>query len=165
MAIPLVESEDVRTGRGGVGKRGSGEKYTKYKSGLGPQVPWIKDQIGKNPDHAIRIKNRDILGLVSGVGKHSTSIYWGVKYTLYQYGLWVTSGKHKDGDDVLVIRYATQDDVLPDSLAKKAAEAEKGNGEKGEQVGEEVGEEDVSEASEIEVESDESDLAVQEETE
>lgn len=119
--IELVDIEDVSTGRGR-GRKGSGTgKYSKYRVGLESHIQWFKDEIEKSKDGSIRIKNADIIkNIGSVVGRNPTSIYWAVKYVLFQEGMWVSQGKHKGGDDILVIRMTTKDDKLPPSLAKKA---------------------------------------------
>lgn len=118
--IELVDIEDVSPGRG-KGRKGSRTgKYSKYRIGLESHIQWFKDEIGKSKDGSIRVKNADILkNIGSGVGRNPTSIYWAVKYVLFQEGMWVSQGKHKSGDDLLVVRMATKDDKLPPSLAEK----------------------------------------------
>ena len=114
MDIELVEADDVR-GRGN--SKGKG-KYGRYREGLGPHIGWLKEEIEKSPDGKIRIKTSDILKIIgSGVGKNPTSIYWGVRYTLFQDGLAVSQGTHKNGEDLLVIRTANDNDMLPISLS------------------------------------------------
>lgn len=114
MDIELVSADDIR-GRGS--SKGKG-KYSKYREGLGPHVDWFKEEIAKSPDGKVRIKNSDILKIVGkGIGKNPTSVYWGVRYTLFQDGLAVSQGTHKNGEDLLVIRTAKDDDILPTSLS------------------------------------------------
>jgi hypothetical protein len=121
MGIELVEADDVR-GRGGAKGKG---KYSKYKEGLGPHIGWFKEEIGKSTDGKIRLRHSDILKMVgNGVGKNPTSVYWGVRYTLFQDGLAVSQGTHKDGSDLIVIRMANDDDILPTSLSGIDAEIE-----------------------------------------
>lgn len=114
MDIELVDAEDVR----GRGNSKGKAKYSKYREGLGPHIEWIKEEIEKSPDGKVRIKSSDILKIIGpGVGKNPTSIYWGVRYTLFQDGLAVSQGTHKNGEDLLVIRAAKDDDMLPTSLS------------------------------------------------
>lgn len=117
MSIQLVEPDAMRTGRGG-GKRGKGEKYAKYKVAIQKIAPFLKENIEKK--ETIRVKTDDLKKEMGGefATKHATSVYWGLKYTLFNEGIWVTTGKHTDGSDVLVMRSALPDDKLPDSLAK-----------------------------------------------
>ena len=118
MAIELVEVSEMRTGRGGGGKGKAGQKYAKYRMGIQNVLPFLKENIESS--ETIRMKVDDFKKEMGKdfVNKHGTSIYWGLKYTLYNEGIWVTTGKHKDGSDMLVMRAATSDDVLPDSLKK-----------------------------------------------
>ena len=156
MAIPLVNVEDIRTGKGHGARKGSGTgKYSKYRIGLEPQVPWLREEIGKSKDGSIRVKVNDILKTITQnvggtVGRHSTSVYWGTKYILYQEGLWVTQAKTKKGDDALVIRKATEDDKLPPSLLKQLEKEGNGRGEVGSETGSE-GEGEVGSEGEGEV--------------
>jgi hypothetical protein len=121
--VELVSADDVR-GRGGT--RGKG-KYSKYKEGLEPHIGWFKEEIGKSVDGKIRLRHSDILKMIgNGVGKNPTSVYWGVRYTLFQDGLAVSQGTHKDGSDLLVIRTANDDDTLPISLSGIDVEVEIG---------------------------------------
>jgi hypothetical protein len=114
MDIELVDANEVR-GKGN--SKGKG-KYSKYKEKLGPHIEWFKDEIAKSKDGKVRIRNSDILKIIgNGVGKNPTSVYWGVRYTLFQEGLAVSQGTHKDGDDLLVIRVAKDDEMLPTSLS------------------------------------------------
>ena len=124
----MEEQEEIRKRRGG-GTRGNGKKYTKYKLAIQKIVPFLKENIEKK--ETIRLKSEDIKKEMGGefAKRHATSIYWGLKYALFQEGIWVTTGKHTDGSDVLVLRDATSEDKLPDSLTK--------GGEKGEKEGDE----------------------------
>lgn len=117
MSIQLVEPNDMRTGRGGGGKA-KGQKYAKYRLAAQKIVPFLKESI--KAKETIRVKTDDIKKEMGKdfTSKHTTSIYWGLKYSLFQEGIWVTTGKHTDGSDVLVLRDATPEDKLPDSLTK-----------------------------------------------
>lgn len=142
MSIQLVEPDAMRTGRGG-GKRGKGEKYAKYKVAIQKIAPFLKENIEKK--ETIRVKTDDLKKEMGGefATKHATSVYWGLKYTLFNEGIWVTTGKHTDGSDVLVMREATPDDKLPDSLTKGGVKGDSGNGGDG-------GEEDLPDIDEDE---------------
>ncbi len=115
--IPLVQADDVRTGRGG---RTKGEKYGKYQIAIQGSVPWIKEAISKSKDGTIRIKTTDLAKEMGGdfPKKNPTSIYWGLKYTFFHEGVVVDTGTHKSGDKLLLMRLATEDDKLPPSLSK-----------------------------------------------
>lgn len=129
MEIKLFEPEDMKTGRGG-GKRGTGDKYSKYKSAIGPHLAFLKDGIAQSKDGNVRVKVEDLAKAMGMTGKHETSIYWGLKYTLFAEGLVVTTGQTKANEPVLVIREKKDGDVLPASLTKHmAADAGKGGSE------------------------------------
>ena len=117
MSIQLVEADQVKSGRGGKTK---GQKYGKYAIAIQPQLSWIEEQITKAPDGTIRVKNVDIRKEMGGefVKKADGSVYWGLKYVLFQEGIVVDTGTHSDGNKLLIMRKANDDDVLPASLAK-----------------------------------------------
>jgi len=117
MAIELVEATEVRSGRGGKTK---GEKYGKYAIAIQKHIPWIKEQIEANKDGIIRVKATDMGKEMGGefIKKNATSIYWGLKYVLFQEGIVVDTGTHKTGDKLLIMRLGKEDDRLPPSLSK-----------------------------------------------
>ncbi len=117
MDIKLFEPEDMKTGRGG-GKKGSGEKYAKYKNAVAPHVAFLKEGIGAAKDGSIRVRVADLAKAMGMTGKHETSIYWGLKYVLFAEDLVVTTGQTKDNEPVLIIREKKEGDVLPASLTK-----------------------------------------------
>jgi hypothetical protein len=120
--IELIEADSVRSGRG----KTKGEKYGKYALAIQKTIPWIKEEIGKAKDGIIRAKNADIRKEMGGefIKKNDTSVYWGIKYVLLQEGIVVETGTHNDGDKLLVMRLADNDDRLPPSLAKFLEPAE-----------------------------------------
>ena len=117
MSIQLVEAEEVRSGRGGKTK---GQKYGKYAVGIQKTIPWIREQIAEAPDGIIRVKNEDIRNEMGGefVKKNDSSVYWGLKYVLFQEGIVVDTGTKKTDEKLLIMRIANDDDHLPASLAK-----------------------------------------------
>ncbi len=117
MDIKLFEPEDMKTGRGG-GKKGTGEKYSKYKNAIAPHVSFLRDGIAAAKDGNIRVRVTDLAKAMGMIGKHETSIYWGLKYVLFGEGLVVTTGQTKDNEPVLIIRERKEGDKLPDSLTK-----------------------------------------------
>lgn len=123
MSIPLVGVDEVRTGRGGKTK---GEKYSKYVVAIKKHISWIKEEIGKSKDGTIRVKNVDLRKEMGGefVKKNDTSIYWGLKFVLFNEGIVVETGTHANGDKLLVMRTANDEDRLPTSLAKYLEPAE-----------------------------------------
>lgn len=136
MTIPLVQVEEMRTARGGGRGKGAG-KYAKYITAIQKSVPFLKESIEKKG--TIRVKSDDIKKEMGGefVTRHSTSIYWALKYSLFQEGIWITTGKHVDGSEVLVMREATPEDKLPESLTKGNRQLELSN-ERSEKVLEKV---------------------------
>lgn len=125
ISIPLFDVEDMKTGRGG-GKRGTGQKYAKYASAIEPTVGFLKESIAGSKDGSIRVKVADIAKQMGMTGKHETSIYWGLKFSLFQKGIVVTTGQTKDGSPVLVMRERKDGDTLPASLAKHLGTAAAG---------------------------------------
>lgn len=121
--IPLVSVDDVRTKGGG---RTKGEKYGKYALAIAPQVEWIKEQITSSKDGTIRAKSVDVQKLMGTnfEKKNPQSIYWGLKYVLFNEGVVVETGTHVSGDKLLVMRFGTEEDKLPPSLAQYLEPAE-----------------------------------------
>lgn len=118
MTLLPVDINEIRTGRGG--GRGKGTKYGKYANAIAPYIDQLKELIEESKDGLVRLKSDDVKKQMGGefTTKHPTSIYWGLKYSLFQKGIWVTAGKHISGSDLLVIRETTPEDKLPDSLTK-----------------------------------------------
>ena len=123
MTIPLIEANEMITGRGG-GKKKSGERYSKYKNAIAPHVEFLKDEVAKSKDGNIRVLATDLAKTLNMTGKHETSIYWGLKYVLFAEGLVVTTGQTKSNDAVLIIRERKEGDVLPTSLTKTTTTTE-----------------------------------------
>lgn len=123
MSIPLVEAEEVKTGRGGKTK---GDKYSKYAVAIKKNIPWIKESIATSNDGTIRMKTIDLAKEMGGdfPKKNPTSIYWGLKFVFFTEGIMVDTGTHKSGDKLLLMRLATEEDRLPPSLSKYLEPAE-----------------------------------------
>lgn len=119
MPIDLINDKDVKAGRGtGKKPRGIGKKYENYRLAIENIVPFLKENLEKSKNGIIRIKTNDI---VKEMGdkfehKHSTSIMWGLKFTLFNEGIMVRSGKHNDGDNLLIMTKRKENDTLPPSL-------------------------------------------------
>lgn len=126
MTIQLVEPSEVRAGRGG--SKTKGEKYSKYVRAIDKHTPWIKEEIAKSKDGIIRIKNIDIRREMGKEfeNKNETSVYWALKFVLFNEGIVVETGTHANGDKLLVMRLANDDDRLPASLSKYLEPAEEG---------------------------------------
>ncbi len=117
--LELVSEDDV-IGKGrGKGKT-KGQKYGKYIKAIAPQLDWIEEEIEKSKEGSIRMRVADIAKEMGKefTTKHETSVYWGLKYSLFQDGIVVDQTTHKDGSKILVMRQATEDDRLPQSLSK-----------------------------------------------
>lgn len=127
MSLQIVEPDDVRTGRNR--GRTKGEKYKKYGMAVEKIIPWIREEIEKSKDSVVRVRNSDIRKEMGGefVNKNETSIYWGLKFTLFQEGIVVETGTHTSGDKLLLMRLANDDDKLPESLAKYLEPADEGD--------------------------------------
>jgi hypothetical protein len=113
MVIPIVDSSEVVT-RGET----KGHKYGKYAQAIGSEIQWLKDSIKKNGK--IRIKTRDFAKSMGPEfeNKKDKAIYWGTRFVLFHEGIVVAPAKDTGNKDLLVMRMATSDDVLPHSLAK-----------------------------------------------
>lgn len=117
--LQIVSIDDITSGRGK--KRGAGPKYAKYQAAISKAIPEIKELIANSKDGYFRVKVADIAKEMGSdfPGKNPTSIYWGLKFTLFQEGIVVDMRAHKNGvDKVLMMRTGTKDDKLPESLAK-----------------------------------------------
>lgn len=121
--IEFFSAEDMKSGRGGKG--GSGVHYSKYTDAIAPMVPHLKEQIAASKDGIIRVKNKDIAKELGGTFAklNVTSIYWGLKASLFEQGIVVNTGTHRDGDKILTMRTREKDDVLPKSLTKNKKES------------------------------------------
>ncbi len=115
MTIPLVDPDDIRIGRG----RCNGKnKYQKYGIAIWPYITFLKQQIESSKDGHIRIKTAEIACTMNMCGKHPTTIYWGLKYNLFQEGIVVGEGQTREGESILLMRFKKDEDILPDSLKK-----------------------------------------------
>ena len=94
-------------------------------------MDFLKQQIEAAPDGNIRVGVEEIAKAMGMTGRHETSIYWGLKYTLFSEGIVVNTGQTKEGAPVLIMREKVEGDKLPDSLAKHlGGDAEAGTEEK-----------------------------------
>lgn len=118
MVLDLVDIKDTKSTRGGGGKKGAGQKYPKYRTAVATMLPWFKEQIDKHG--TIRVKVSDVAREMGREfeAKHPTSITWALKFVMFNEGMIVTTGKTNDDKPILVIRAATPEDKLPDSLEK-----------------------------------------------
>lgn len=153
MDIQIVNADDMKSGRG-KGSRGAG-KYTKYIVASKKLVPQLKEAIAGSPDGYIRVKTSEFARELGKEfkDKHTTSVYWGTKFALFKDGIIVGTGKHNDGDHVLIMRAGTAEDKLPKSLSKgvEPKEGEENVGEEGagqDDIGEEENDEESGIAEE-----------------
>jgi len=115
MVAPIIDPSEVI-----IREETKGRKYGKYAQAIGSEVQWIKDAIIKSNDGKIRIKIRE---LAKSMGpefekKQNKAIYWGTRFVLFHEGIVVGPGKNKNNEELLVMRMATSEDILPKSLAK-----------------------------------------------
>lgn len=150
MDIQMYESSDVTGKR----SRGKSNKYADYIAAVKPHIEWLTEQVEASKDGAIRVKLADFAKACGKVmkkvdngkvvttspGMDPTSLGWGFKYTLFQYGFFLTTGKVENGQPVMIIRKKTEYDVLPKSLRP---DVETDTSVDGDEVGEAVtGDED-----------------------
>jgi len=110
MVAPIIDPSEVI-----IREETKGREYGKYAQAIGSEVQWIKSNDGK-----IRIKIRE---LAKSMGpefekKQNKAIYWGTRFVLFHEGIVVGPGKNKNNEELLVMRMATSEDILPKSLAK-----------------------------------------------
>lgn len=115
MEIPIIDPSDIVMRR-----ETKGLKYGKYVQAMASEIQWIKAAIASSSDGKIRIKIRDI---AKSMGpefekKQNKAIYWGTRFILFLEGIVVGPGKDKANEELLIMRMATSEDVLPRSLAK-----------------------------------------------
>ncbi len=130
MPIDLINDQDVRAGRG-TGKKNRGKKYKNYRLAIEKILPFLKESLEKSKNGVIRIKIKDIAKEMGDKfeNKNSTSLMWGLKFTLFNEGIMVKSGKHNDGSDILIMTHRTENDKLPPSLEEMRKENEKKDNE------------------------------------
>lgn len=117
--IKLVDAKDVRVGRGGGGLKNKGKTYENYAIALKNIIPILKDELEEKD--VIRVKSKDIIQKMGGnfALKSPTALLWGIRYILFKEGIFVTLGRHKDGDDIYVLKKVVIGDKLPDALSVK----------------------------------------------
>ncbi len=105
--IPLVKAEDVTTRRG----RGGIEKY---EIAVEKHLEWIKKSIESSKDGTIRMKITDFAKELGPdfVKKSPVVIQRNLKSVLFNNGIIIESGLHRDGEKLLIMRFATKADKL-----------------------------------------------------
>lgn len=106
--IPIVKAEDVMTRRG----RGGIEK--KYTMAVEKHLDWIKKSIESSKDGTIRMKTMDFAKELGPefTNRNPAVIQRNLKGILFDKDIIIESGTHKDGDKLLIMRFATKIDKL-----------------------------------------------------
>lgn len=136
--LELLGGDEVKSGRGG-GKRGTGERYTKYtecikKRGIDT---WLKKAISKSKDGIARVRlaqlaekcGRKLRTSPRGPGLSETALIWGYKYALWADGIKLYQGRTKKEEPVAIFELRNPDDKLPASLGKYYVETPAGQKE------------------------------------
>lgn len=92
------------------------KKYFEAVDKIG-MIKWIKENIEKRYDRIVVAKISDVakeMGPTFEIS-HFTTLYSGLKYVLFQNGIVLGLGVHKDGDRVFIMREKTLEDKLPSS--------------------------------------------------
>ena len=135
MEIPIYGAEAVISRKGGGKKHGA--RYANYTKAVEPHIEWIREQIEKSGDGAIRVKLSDFAAacgmkmkkvvdgkVVEGTpGLDPTSVGWGFKYALFHSGISYNMGKVEDGQPVMIMRNKVAGEELPKSLQDKTGTA------------------------------------------
>lgn len=87
-------------------------KYSRYSDALSGHIEWITENIENSKDGHIRVRVNDFIkGLGSNFAvNHYTSIFTGLRYSLFKDGIIIDVGKHIDGDDIFTMRFANNED-------------------------------------------------------
>lgn len=106
--IPIIKAEDVMTGR----RKDGVEK--KYAMAIEKLLDWIKKSIESSKDGAIRMKTTDFARELGPdfANRSPIVIQRNLKGVLFENDIIVESGTHKDGDKLLIMRFATRIDKL-----------------------------------------------------
>lgn len=110
--LDFLENEDVAS------KRGSGKgRYTRYIGAVTSIVDDIRSAIDDSDKDCAVISVSNITETIEMVGKSEAAVHRGLKFALWKHDIVVDVGDHSTGR-VFVFKYKTDDDKLPDSLAK-----------------------------------------------
>lgn len=88
------------------------EKIAKYVDAVKPHIESFKTGIEEARDGVIRIRVEDLAKAIGMTEKHLTSIYWDLKYTLFQEGIVVTTGRTRADEPILAMRKKMKGDTL-----------------------------------------------------
>lgn len=119
--LKLVDVKDVRAGRGGGGGlKNKGNPYIEYATALKDIIPSLKDELEKK--ETIRVIAGDIIKEMGRKfeTKTSTSLLWGIRYIMFKEGIFLSTGKHKDGSNIYILRKVIASDKLPGTLSEKS---------------------------------------------
>lgn len=125
--LDLIGTDELKSGRGG-GKKGTGERYTKYRDCIKNKkiAVWIKNKIQSSKDGIVRIRlaqlaekcGRKLRASAGGPGLSETGLFWGYKYVFWPEGIKTSQGRTKKEEPVAIFELRTPDDRLPASLSK-----------------------------------------------
>lgn len=87
-------------------------KVVKYLDVLKPNIEFIKTGIENSHDGFVRVKVKDIANAMKMTEQQLTSIYQDFKYTLFQEGIFVTTGKTRIDEPIFVMRKKMKGDTL-----------------------------------------------------
>jgi hypothetical protein len=125
--LDLIDTDELKSGRGG-GKKGTGERYTKYRDCIKKKKIdiWIKTKIQSSKDGIVRVRlaqlaekcGRKLRASAGGPGLSETGLFWGYKYVFWSEGIKTSQGRTKKEEPVAIFEIRSPDDRLPASLSK-----------------------------------------------
>jgi hypothetical protein len=84
----------------------------KYLDALKPNIEFINNEIEKSPDGFVRVRIKDIANAMNMTEQQLISIYKDFKYTLFQEGIFVTTGKTRADEPIFAMRKKMEGDTL-----------------------------------------------------
>lgn len=93
--------------------------YGDYAMAIAPYVRQIRDDINKSPEKKAIYRSIDIAKKMGPEyeKKHETSVYQGLLFVLFYEGIFVQqSTKTDSGESLLIMRFATEQDILPPNI-------------------------------------------------
>lgn len=134
----FLSAEEIKEGkvRNKIGKPFMNYQKAVKKINL---LGWIKEEIDKRPERTIVVKISDVakeLGPSFEKYKYG-SLYQGLRYVLFYNGFTISTGTHKDGDKVFIIKEKKEGDKLAPSyreLEKKADTVEEKKNERKKEI-------------------------------
>lgn len=117
----MVDAKDVRDGKGrGGGKKGKErKKHAEYEIALKNIIPHLKDELVQR--ETIRVRTKDI---IREMGKEfemkdPTTLLKNIKYEMFKKGIFLSTGRHKDGSDIYILRRVDLLDTLAENKEVK----------------------------------------------